>query len=494
MEILAHAFGKRYDLPIPLWLFVIGGALVVIASFLLIAPRGRARAIADPHGHSVATAAEDPARDAAWIRGLHPGWGTLSVIWLAFLIWCGLIGSQEVAENIIVTWLWLLVWIAVPLSVAIVGDWTQPVNPFAFLSKVADSAALRRAVLGSPDPVRWPDWLGWWPAVVLFFLGACGELIYNLDTTVPQEAAEILLGYAVFTLLMGFLFGREWLRRGEMFTVLFDTWGRLGFFRFGAPGRRGFAGGLERGFSRHPSRIAFVLLMLLNVNFDGLLSTPQWADVLRQLPNGYNQPTAGQHYFNTIVFAVMTVVLAVLLLGFAQGSATVGQHRTRPLASLTGLLPSLVPIAFGYLLAHNLEYILINGQLLFPLLGNPPGGDGNWPLAPHMPYPFNDSYEINHSFLPSGFYWYVSLVVIIAVHVYAVILAHRHLVRVGVNRRLEMRSEYPWLLAMVGYTCLSLWLLAQPLTQETSSTSGLAPAQPISPSSMSALPLPNDGG
>jgi hypothetical protein len=489
MEILAHAFGKRYDLPIPLWLFVIGGALVVIASFLLIAPRGRAHAVTETDAGSDAAAVEEPAGDGAWIRGLHPVWGTLAVIWLAFLIWCGLVGSQEVAENIIITWLWLLVWIAVPLTVAIVGDWTQPVNPYAFLSKIADAPALRRAVLGSPDPVRWPDWLGWWPAVALFFLGACGELIYNLDTTVPQEAAEILLAYAVFTLLMGFLFGREWLRRGEMFTVLFDTWGRLGFFRFGAPGRRAFAGGLEREFSRHPSRIAFVLLMLLNVNFDGLLSTPQWADVLRQLPNGYNRPTAGQHYFNTIVFAVMAVVLALLLLGFAQGSAVAGRHRTRPLASLTGLLPSLVPIAFGYLLAHNLGYILINGQLLFPLLGNPPG----WDSWPKMPYPFNDDYEVNHSFLPGAFYWYVSLVVIIAVHVYAVILAHRHLVRVGVDRRLELRSEYPWLVAMVGYTCLSLWLLAQPLTKETSSTSGLAPIHPLSPQTISALTLPNDG-
>jgi ABC-type sugar transport system permease subunit len=215
--------------------------------------------------------------------------------------------------------------------------------------------------------------------------------------------------------------------------------------------------------------------MLLNVNFDGLLSTPQWADVLRKLPHPYDLPTAKQHYFNTVVFAVMAVVLALLLTGFAQGSAVAGEHRTRPLASLTGLLPSLVPIAFGYLLAHNLEYILVNGQLMLPLIGNPPGGEGNWPLAPHMPYPFNDSYEVHHSFLPSGFYWYVSLVVIVAVHVYAVILAHRHLVRVGRDRRLELRSEYPWLLAMVGYTCLSLWLLAQPLTKETASTSALAP-------------------
>ena len=26
IPIIAHAFGKRYDLPVPLWLFVFGGA------------------------------------------------------------------------------------------------------------------------------------------------------------------------------------------------------------------------------------------------------------------------------------------------------------------------------------------------------------------------------------------------------------------------------------------------------------------------------------
>ena len=35
MTVLAHAFGARFDLPIPLWVFVVSGAAIVIASFLL---------------------------------------------------------------------------------------------------------------------------------------------------------------------------------------------------------------------------------------------------------------------------------------------------------------------------------------------------------------------------------------------------------------------------------------------------------------------------
>jgi hypothetical protein len=152
---------------------------------------------------------------------------------------------------------------------------------------------------------------------------------------------------------------------------------------------------------------------------------------------------------------------------FAVAVARAGGHRGSPVAALSGLLPSLVPIAFGYLLAHNLEYLVVNGQLLIPLLGHPAGvSGGQW-----LPAPFNDSFEVHRSLLPSGFYWYVAVAVIVAVHVVAVFLAHRHLVAAGDGQVRARRSEYPWLAAMVAYTMLSLWLLAQPLMEQAAGTS-----------------------
>jgi hypothetical protein len=274
----------------------------------------------------------------------------------------------------------------------------------------------------------------------------------------------------VASLLGGFFFGSSWRTRGELWTVLFDTWGRIGYFRFGAAGRKGFAGGLERPFSTHASRVVFVLLMLLNVNYDGLLTTPQWSnDVERQLPGSWGTPGPHLETFRTVTFLLMVAVMLGVFGMFARESARLGRHGTGLLASLSGLLPSLVPIAFGYLFAHNIEYILINGQLLGPLIGNPPGLE-SWPL--HLPYPFNDSYEVHSKFLPSAFYWYVAVVVIVAVHVIAVVLAHRHLQRRVADKTREVVSELPWLVVMVGYTMLSLWLLAQPLIKESAGTSG----------------------
>src|SRR4051812_3411911 len=373
--VLAHAFGQRYDLPIPLLLFVLGGALVVIFSFLLVLRRGDDGRLYD-----------DTAPDVPGPAGSSRLLGALSLVGLVFLVWVGISGTQDVSENLLPTVFWLLVWIAVPLSCGLIGDWTRPVNPFSALATAADRPGLRRTLLARSTPVGWPQRLGWWPAVALFFLLACGELVFNLTATTPRVIAAGLLVYAVINLTAGLLFGTAWLARGEVFTVLFATWGRLGWFRFGAPGRRGFIGGLWSPFDAAASRIAFVLLLLISVNFDGLLATPWWASLER------SQGLSGDELdaFRVAAFVVLAVLVTLVFGTFAYAAARMGRHDVRPAAALAGRLPTRLPIAFGYLLAHTLQYLLVNGQLLGPLLGNPTGND-SWPV--HLPYPFNEDYD-----------------------------------------------------------------------------------------------------
>lgn len=457
MLLLAHAFGARYDLPIPLLLFVLGGALVVVVSFLLVFNR--------PVDAQASTA--EPL-DAPPSTQPSPLAGGLAVVLTAALAWIGLVGSQQVPENILPTVFWLLIWIAVPLSCGLVGDWTRPVNPFAALARLGATTPARKLILARVQPLPWPPAVGWWPAVTLFFLLACGELIFNLTATVPHVIALGLIVYGLVNILAGLLFGPAWLARGEVFTVLFATWGRLGFFRFGATGRRGFGGGLDAGFSSTPSRIGFVLLLLISVNFDGLLATPRWTRLERTT---LGPSLTGLDGFRIATFLALTVAVTVLFGGFAYAAARAGQHPGNPRTALAGLLPSLLPIAFAYLLAHNLQYLLVNSQLLAPLIGNPTGQD-SWPL--HLPYPFNDDFEPHPAFLPTAFYWYVGVAAIVIAHVLAVVLAHRHLGRRSAHARAARRSEYPWLIAMVAYTMASLVLIAQPLTEERSGSTPTA--------------------
>jgi hypothetical protein len=462
--ISAHAFGQRYDLPIPLLLFVLGGAVIVLVSFVLVLNRDVAL------GPEVGSTLDGPP-----LNRPNPILGAIALVLTAFLTWIGFAGSQVVAENILPTVFWLLVWIAVPLACGLIGDWTRPFNPFAFLARLSDNARARRLVLAREDPLVWPARLGWWPAVAMYFLLACGELIFNLTATLPHVIATGIVFYGLISLTAGLVFGSSWLARGEVFSVLFSTWGRLGWFRFGAPGRRGPVGGLTTPFDRDPSRIAFVLLLLISVNFDGLLATPRWA-TFERVDLGFT--TDGLHSLRLASFLLLAGLITIVFGIFAYSASRLGGHGVGPGPALAGLLPSMLPIAFAYLLAHNLQYLLVNSQLLGPLIGNPVGKT-SWPL--HLRYPFNDTFEPRPAFLPSAFYWYVGVAAIVAAHVLAVVLAHRYLGRRAADQRTARASEYPWLVAMVGYTMFSLVLIAQPLTQEGPSANTTVSAQPAMP-------------
>jgi hypothetical protein len=457
---LTHAFGERYDSPVPLSLFVFGGAVVVCLSFLLIYRR-----------EVVAPAGGPPAEEIAPPRA-GPVAATISLLVLALLIAAGVFGSQGIPENIVPTAFWVYLWVALPLAVGVIGDFTGPVNPFAAIARGAGASRIRRAVLGTPDPLPWPERLGYWIAVFFFFLVVLGELVVNAQATLPRVSAVGFVVYAVLCAAGALVFGADaWVTRAELFTVLFATWGKLGYFRFRAPGRRGFAGGLEVPFEPVLSRVVFVLLLLVSVTFDGLLSTPQWKRLTAALPGDVEPGTGANTAFATLSLVILTALMMTLFGMFAVAAARAGRHGESALGALTGLLPSLLPISFGYLLAHYMQYILINGQLIIPLLGDP-FGTGHSVL----PYPFNDDYEVNTSVMPISVVWYFQIIVIILAHIVAVVLAHRYLVIRSEQTSLARRAEWPWLVAMVGYTMISLWLLAQPLVEEPSTNHEAGPA------------------
>ena len=61
--------------------------------------------------------------------------------------------------------------------------------------------------------------------------------------------------------------------------------------------------------------------------------------------------------------------------------------------------------------------------------------------------------------------WAGFVVIVAVVHIVAVVLAHGFLGRAERSPEEARRAEYPWIVAMIGYTSLSLWLLAQPLAK-----------------------------
>ena len=116
----AHAFGQRYDLPLPLDFFLAGGAAVVLLSFV------------------IAIAVLRPASDRAWQWELPPmpRWlraaagstlTALGVFLFLLVLIAGWFGEQDSSANIAPVLVWVLWWVGLLLLTALIGNvWPRP--------------------------------------------------------------------------------------------------------------------------------------------------------------------------------------------------------------------------------------------------------------------------------------------------------------------------------------------------------------------------------
>src|SRR5438132_473788 len=129
-----HAFGARYDLPAPLYLFLIGAGAVVFVSFLLVLRRPVTRV--RPTGDDVPPVPQ---------VGSWPGW--LLFVIAVFMVFGSLLGTQSTPDNIVVTAFWLVFWIALPISIAVIGNYCPSISPF---NLVAPQAGRKPGLGGKP--------------------------------------------------------------------------------------------------------------------------------------------------------------------------------------------------------------------------------------------------------------------------------------------------------------------------------------------------------
>ncbi|TMB55475.1 MAG: hypothetical protein E6J47_06685 [Chloroflexi bacterium] len=123
----------------------------------------------------------------------------------------------------------------------------------------------------------------------------------------------------------------------------------------------------------------------------------------------------------------------------------------RPLGTTVGAYAAtLLPIAGGYLIAHYLT-LLIQGIAWLPGLIVDPVTS----VAPPL------------NWMPISAVWYLSVGAIVLGHVAAVVLAHRLALREAAIR--PILAGLPLVVLMIGYTVLSLWIIAQPIALEPGS-------------------------
>ena len=460
----AHGFGERYDLPVPLYLYVTGAGLAVALSFAAIAYFVRGQR--GPGGY--------PTFNLLQLRAgrllAHPilllAVKVASVALFLLTIAAGALGTQAPIENLAPTMVWILWWVGIAYVSALLGNVWALINPLAIIFEWAD-ALYRRFNPGDELSLElsYPEKLGVWPAFILFFIFAWIELVYP-GSSLPRNIAFYIVAYSMITWTGMVIYGKEvWLSKGEAFSVVFGLLARFAPTEVRTTDEtsrrlnvRPFGAGLLRDQEASPSMLALVLLVLSTVTFDGFTATPLWSDVVRAVLPVFSF-LGGDRLIGVETAGLLAFPALFLLVywGFSLAMASASGNAV-PAQRLAALFVfSLVPIALAYHLAHFLSFLLIQGQLIIPLASDPFGY--GWDLLGTA------GFSPNIAIVGARFAWITSVISIVAGHVVAVYAAHVVALKRLPNRASALRSQYPMLVLMVGYTMVSLWMLAQPITE-----------------------------
>jgi hypothetical protein len=475
--VAAHAIGGTFQLPVPLWLYLAAAAAAVAASFVVtaIVQRRPDDAGAPPHRPVPAPVASG----TRWaLRALGLTW------------WYGAIGVGFIVGDISplpAVLLWVGIWVGLPIVTVVLGNPWPSLSPFratfAALEWVARRAGLRALDAGLPYPAG----LARWPAVGLLLAAIWTELILP-GGGVALTVASAMLVYTILTLLgMGLTGQVAWLRNAELFEVLLGWFGRIGPIgrRAAAPslcdgcgercdpdrcidcpecavaaddrertaGLRPWALGLREVGRAGWSDATFIVVALAGVSYDGMRETAFGATLLGTLlpPVQGLLGVTGAAFLLVDTLAFGLVVLAFLAAFMLVASLThrmVEAPEANRLATTAGMYAAtLLPIAAGYLIAHYLT-LVIQGLVWLPSLV----ADPMMSLQPELDW------------IPVSLVWYLSVVAIVAGHVVAIVLAHRIALRDSPRR--PVRAGLPMVGLMIGYTILSLWIIAQPIVIE----------------------------
>ncbi len=451
----AHAFGERYDLPAPLSYFVASAAAVVALSFVAAALFMRTQT-----RHAAAQSfVVSPGPLLPLLRVILRLTGLIVFV---TVLAAGIYGTRNPEANLAPTMVWIIWWVGLSLVVAGVGNLWPALDPWRTLFSLADAVARRCGLTqGLARGWRYPAALGVWPAALLLLLFAWFEVIY-LKASIPSHIATVGLVWTVVTLTGMTLFGREsWQRHADVFAVYFATLGRFAPAA-AEPGGHAIAlrpwGRALTGADTAPAGMTgFIIAMLSTVLFDGLLGGQLWWMTQRALAGWFPQLADDSGYFTGSIGLVgaWLVFLAGYLLTCVLTHLLAGGRGIVALAHL--FAQTLVPIAVAYLVAHNFANLLIQGQLLIPLLSDPFGF--KWNLFGTA------GFEPDIGIIDARLTWYVAITAIVAGHVISVWLAHRVALREYGAPRQAVIASVPLTLLMVVYTAISLSVIAEPLVQ-----------------------------
>ncbi|WP_354700332.1 hypothetical protein DSM112329_00601 [Paraconexibacter sp. AEG42_29] len=446
----AHGLVGKQDLPIPKWLFAWAAFAVLVISFVGLATLWRTPRFAE-------------LREQATLRlpaFLEPLCGLIGILIFSGVIYAGFAGTDESAANVVPTSIYVIFWVGIPILSLLFGDVFRAFNPWRAVGRAA-GWVMGRVAGDGPEPVAYPDRLGYWPAAAGIFGFAVLELAIPVtDRQDPSTLAVLGLIYAAVQLVGMALFGvKAWSDRGDAFGVYFGLFATLSPLRW--TGRQLVRRPLLAGTATlvpAAGLVGLICVMIGSTSFDGFTASSLWTDTFavplqgRFVDAGFSREHANTLVFTGGLIAMTGVISALYLLGCAgmKSAITGGTDSTTELAKR--FAPTLIPIALAYVVAHYFGLLSYQGQAMAYLLSDPLG-DGSDYLG-------QADYRIDYTWISATAIYYVQVVALIAGHAAGLALAHDRALLSFSSVRTATRSQYWMLAVMVAFTSLALWLLS----------------------------------
>jgi hypothetical protein len=192
-----------------------------------------------------------------------------------------------------------------------------------------------------------------------------------------------------------------------------------------------------------PGTLATLLIVLGGTTFDGFVES----EAGRSL---FGRPSGWGGALTLTIGLVMSVLLVTALFG-------VGIRWTSSVTGLDAQLitdkftPSLVPIVFGYAIAHYAQLLVDETQTFWFRLSDPAGR--GWDL-----FGAADG-TVDFNIVSVNLIAWIQVLAILFGHIGAVLVAHDRSLELNPDDGDSLRSQYVMLLVMVAYSVLGLWLL-----------------------------------
>ncbi len=453
----AHGIVGRANLPIPVWLFSWTAAIVLVVSFVALSTMWRTPQLQRQYRRALVRL---PGA-LEWVGSL------LGLGLFALVLYSGFAGAQVPLANFSVTFIYVIFWVGLPVASVLFGDVFRAFSPWrtcaraltALMGLARRSAHAQTASERRTPRLRYPEWLGTWPAVAVIVGFAWLELVYvPADRDHPATLATLSLGYFLVMLMGMMLFGVEqWGGRADGFGAYFNLLSRLAPLCRDERGviclRRPLSGVTD--LEIRPGTVALICSIIGTTTFDGFSNGGVWRNIEPSIANlftdlGFSQTPAYELTYSVGLVLCVALIAGVYRLGIAGVRSVSDRYETPQLVH--AFAHTLVPIGFAYVIAHYFSLLIWQGQAI-GYLASDPLGDGSNLFG-------TSSYQIDYNVISFAAIWYVQVAALLTGHVAGLALAHDRALAMYENVEEAVRSQYWMLAVMVAFTSFGLWLLS----------------------------------